>query len=169
MFYRSIVFIGLLLFFVSQNAIAQTAMGTLAVTATVGSVSTCLLNSVTPMIFPNYNPINSHSDDATASISVTCGTGIPYDVGIDEGHGLGATQDDRIMTETSPETTGLLPYGLFQNSNHTDNWGDIIGKDTMHRVGNNLPQLLTVYGKINAGQVVAPGVYIDRVTVIVTF
>lgn len=168
MFYRSIFFIGLLLFFVSQNAIAQ-ATGTLTVTATIGSISDCVVDSVTPMIFPNYSPLNSSPDEATASIVVTCGFGMPYDVGIDEGHGPGATENDRMMTEMVPEVTGLLPYGLFKDSNYANNWGDIIGEDTLHMEGNNLPQRLTVYGKIATNKPVEAGVYMDIVAIIVTF
>ncbi|MDQ8038787.1 MAG: spore coat U domain-containing protein [Rickettsiella sp.] len=173
MFPRSIVFIVLLLFFISQNSIAQTATGALGVTATVAPVpsvpSTCVLDSVTSMIFPNYNPLDAHSDDATALITMTCNAGISYDIGINEGHGSGATESNRSMTEVFPEATGLLPYGLFQNSNHTDNWGDILGKDTVHMEGNDLPQQLTVYGQISTDQMIEPGIYMDEVTIIVTF
>lgn len=169
MFYRSIFFIGLFLFFFSQNAIAQ-ATETLTVTATIiGSTSNCVVDSVTPMIFPNYSPLNSSPDKATASIAVTCGFGMSYDVGLDEGRGPGATENDRMMTEMVPEATGLLPYGLFKDSNYTNNWGDIMGEDTLHMEGNNLPQHLTVYGKIATNKAVEAGVYMDVVAVIVTF
>jgi spore coat protein U-like protein len=169
MFYRAKLLIGLLIFFVCQNTFAGTASGTLAVTATVGGTpGTCVLASVTPMVFLNYNPLDSHPDDATALMTVTCNRGVPYDIGMNEGDGIGATEEERVMTEMSAGS-GLLPYGIYKNSNRTHNWGDTIGEDTMHMVGNNLPQRIMVYGKITGGHIIEPGIYMDKVTVIVTF
>ncbi len=121
------------------------------------------------MLFPNYFPFNPSSDDATSSIVVTCNVGIPYDIGINQGQGAGATVNHRLMTETTPKTIGLLPYSLFWMSNHTINCGDTIGKDTQHWVGSGLPQTTTVYGEISARQGIEAGSYVDNVTVIVTF
>lgn len=170
MFYRFKILLCVFVFFSCQNTLAQTTTGTLAVTATVlGPPSACTLDSSTPMLFPTYNSLNARPDDATSFITVTCTMGMSYDVGLDEGEGIGATEEKRMMSEMTPDATGVIMYGLFQNSNHTQNWGDIMGEDTMHMMGNNQPQRLTVYGELLANQIIAPGEYRDRVTIIVNF
>ncbi|HEX4842927.1 MAG TPA: spore coat U domain-containing protein [Limnobacter sp.] len=137
---------------------AATATGTIAVSATV--LSSCLL-ATTPMVFGNYNPTTQAT--ATATLTVTCSNGIAYSVAINGGASGGDTTT-RLMAGPSSDTLG---YKVWQNAGFTTNW-DNTGS-TVAGTGSGLPQALTVYGTVAAGQSVAPGAYTDTLTVTVTY
>jgi spore coat protein U-like protein len=63
----------------------------------------------------------------------------------------------------------LLAYALYSDAARTVNWGDTIGVDTVHTIGNGSPQSLTVYGQIPKSQHPTPGAYTDTITVTLTF
>ncbi|HEX4879134.1 MAG TPA: spore coat U domain-containing protein [Limnobacter sp.] len=137
---------------------AATATGTIAVSATV--LSSCLL-ATSPMVFGNYNP--STQSTATAALTVTCSNGISYTVAINEGAN-GGTTTTRLMSGPGSDTLG---YKVWQNAGFTTNWDN--AGSTVAGTGSGLPQILTVYGTIQAGQSVAPGAYTDTLTVTVTY
>lgn len=138
---------------------AATATTTLPVAATVLSV--CLVTAL-PLVFGNYS---SAQTDANATLTVTCSPGSAYNVGLDAGAGTGATTATRKMAFL----TNTLDYTLFRDSNRTLNWGNTVGTDTSTGTGTGLPQILTVYGRIPAGQFAALGAYTDLVNVTVTY
>jgi spore coat protein U-like protein len=139
---------------------AATATGTIAVTATVLSFCTLV---ATPLAFGNYSQAALAS---TATVTVTCTSGTPYNVGLDIGTGSGASVATRKMTFA---TTNTLNYGLYSDTGHSTVWGSTIGTNTVTGTATGLPQPLTVYGLIPAGQLVAPGAYVDTVTATVTY
>jgi len=142
-----------------QNALAATATTTFQVTATV--LSTCLV-SATPLAFGNYSGAQT---DATSTVSVTCTNTTPYNVGLDAGLSTGATVTTRAMQNGS----NTLGYALYSDSARTVNWGNTPGTDTVAGTGTGLAQTLTVYGRIPAGSLPAPGAYADTITVTVTY
>lgn len=171
MIFRTGSLIGLCLLFFNHTVSAATATGALSISAVVleaGGINACTFNSsASNMFFPTYFSFNANTDDATAFLEITCGKKIPYDVGIDQGHGPGATVYSRLMTKSG--TNNTLRYNLFKNSNFTNYWGNTIGQNTLHLIGTALAQRIPVYGEIPAKQTVAPGRYSDRVIISVTF
>lgn len=144
----------------SQPASAATASTTFQVTATVQA--TCLI-SANPLAFGTYTGTQT---DATSTLSVTCTNTTPYNVGLDAGTATGATVTTRRMTGPS---SALLNYALFSDSARTITWGNTVGTNTVTGTGNGNAQTLTVYGRVAAGQFVAPGAYADTITATITF
>jgi spore coat protein U-like protein len=62
-----------------------------------------------------------------------------------------------------------LSYGLYTDSAGSNNWNDIGGSGIPATTGNGSAQPLPVYGKIPAGQYLAPGLYSDTVTATVSY
>ena len=91
-----------------------------------------------------------------------------YNIGLNAGLGIGATVNNRSMTDSS--LSHSLPYHMYSDAAHTLNWGDTIGVDTVTGTGNGLAQSHTVYGVIPTGSLVEPGAdYIDTITVTLTY
>ena len=103
--------------------------------------------------------------DATATMEVTCTDTTPYDIGLNEGLGAGATTSVRQMT-SGGET---IAYALFQDAGRVTNWGNAVGADTQPATGTGDAQSFTVFGRVLAQATPAPGTYTDTVTVTVTY
>jgi spore coat protein U-like protein len=139
---------------------AATTTATFAVTATIQA--TCLITA-TALAFGTYTGTQA---DATSTLSVTCTNTTPYNVGLSAGAGTGATVTARKMTGPG---AALLGYALFSDAGRVQNWGTTIGTDTLAGTGNGNAQTLTVYGRVAAGQLIAPGAYTDTVTATITY
>ena len=171
------ILIGLLLVFICQNTAGGTATGVLSVTATVcgdgpggnpcSPSASCVLGGVSNMTFPSYSPLNANPDDATGAVTVNCTANLPYDIGINQGLGAGATEEHRMVTKIGGKQE--LNYALFQDANHVHNYGTIIGQNTLHQLGTGSSQVITIYGEIPINQLVEVGSYSDTVTILVTF
>ena len=140
-------------------AIAATAVGTMAVSATV--TATCTV-ATAPLAFPAYTGV---ADPITGNISVTCTNTTPYDIGLDPGLGTGATVTTRSMTGGGVS----LPYGLFTDAGFITNWNNNGTTDTAALVGTGAAVVTNIYGRIPAGELVAPGDYTDTITATVTY
>ncbi|EDP46515.1 Csu type fimbrial protein [Rickettsiella grylli] len=162
-------FMGFLFFLVFEETMGFTMSNTLAVTATVGDENggkgNCSLNSIATMKFPNYYPLNPHPDDAIATMTVTCLSNLEYNIQINKGEGVGATEAHRFLTKLGG--TQQLEYNLFQEANHQHKYG--MGQNALHRVATGLPEVLAIYGQIPSNQKVEAGPYLDQVTIFVTF
>ena len=139
---------------------AAKSLVTFSVTAQVST--TCFITTTNL----NFGAYAQTQLDATTTLSATCSNGTPYDVGLDAGTSPGATVSTRKMTGLGSD---LLNYSLFQDSARSLNWGNTVGTDTVHGVGNGAAQTLTVYGRIPAAQFVAGGEYSDTITVSLNF
>jgi spore coat protein U-like protein len=147
-----------------SQAAAATTTTTFTVTANV--VTTCSVTA-TNLNFGNYSGVLLNG---TNTLSATCSSGTPYNLGLDPGTATGATVTTRSMQGPNTRAAGqLLHYGLFQDSAHTINWGDTIATDTVASTGTGAAQSFTVFGQIPAGQFVAAGEYSDIITVTLTF
>lgn len=167
MLYSVRVLTCLIMIFICQKALGGVANGTLTVTANVGGTSNCILGTVTNMIFPNYNSVDTNPDYATGTLTVNCVAHLPFDVGITKGQSAGATEDHRMVTRVGGQQE--LNYALYQDANHIHNYGTIIGQNTLHQLGTGSAQLITIYGEIPINQSVETGPYTDIVDILVTF
>ncbi len=89
---------------------------------------------------------------------VTCNRNQNWTIGFNAGLGAGATETNRKLTGPSGAT---LNYQIFRDSAYTQNWGDTEGVDTMSGTGS---KSITVYARLAANQVAAPGTYTDTVS-----
>lgn len=139
------------------------ATGTFAVSITI--VGTCTLTT-NPLAFGTVSTGTSNAANASATLSVTCPTGLPYNIGLQSvnagGSGGGGTMKSGTFT---------LAYNLYQNSTDTQPWGNTVGTNTVALTGTNAPQTETVYGQVtqaNANAATAAS-YTDTVTVTVFY
>ena len=104
--------------------------------------------------------------DAASSVTVTCGNGTPYQVGLDKGAGIGATTANRLMTGPGGAT---VRYSMYHNAARDNGWGDTLGSDTYSDTGTGSALTLPVYGRVFQQTTPAPGAYADNITVTVTY
>ena len=145
-----------------QTPLAATATTTFSVSVTLAA--TCTINSASALSFGNQGILATNVDQ-TSAIQVTCTNTTPYNIGLDAGTGSGATVGARLMTASGATVT----YSLYQDSAHSNVWGNTIGTNTVTGTGNGTGQSYTVYGRIPPQTTPAPGTYTDTVTVTVTY
>ncbi|MFC3571224.1 spore coat U domain-containing protein [Paracoccus sp. TOH] len=141
---------------------AQTATDSFNVRITIAEE--CQIISTETLDFGNAGVLTSDVD-ASATLQVACTNSTPYDIGLDQGSGAGATTTTRLMS-AGADTIG---YQLFRDSGRTANWGDTVGTDTLAATGTGAAESFTVYGRVIAQTTPAPGTYTDTVTVTVTY
>lgn len=139
--------------------------GTFAVSITI--VGTCTI-ATNPLAFGTVSTGTSGAANANANLSVTCPTGLPYNIGLQSvnagGSGGGGTMKSGALT---------LAYNLYQNAGATTPWGNTVGTNTFAATGNNAAQTQVVYGQVtqaaaNAATASATP-YTDTVTVTVFY
>jgi spore coat protein U-like protein len=140
-------------------AVAVVATNTFGVSANVPA--SCLITA-TALAFGTYTGAQT---DSASALSVTCTNTTTYSVGLNAGTS-GGTATARQMAGTP---SGTLFYTLFSDAARTINWGDIGGTGIVIGTGSGLAQTIPVYGRIVAGQLVAPGAYADTITATVTY
>src|ERR1017187_7980636 len=101
----------------------------------------------------------------TGTVTVNYSFGTTYHVALNTGMATGATITTRSMTGPA---SALLGYKLFSDSARTANWGNTSGTGYVTGTGTGSNQTLTIYAQIPASEFVAPGSYIDTITVNVT-
>ncbi|MEE2979654.1 MAG: spore coat U domain-containing protein [Pseudomonadota bacterium] len=104
--------------------------------------------------------------DQTTSLSVTCSTAAPYNVGLDAGTTTGSTIAARLLAGTGTATVG---YQLYRDTARTQIWGNTVGTDTVTGTGTGTAQALTVYGRVPPQNTPAAGTYTSTVTATITF
>lgn len=125
-------------------------------------VQACTI-SASDLAFGSINVVQNIEFDANTTLQVTCGEGVTYNIGLDQGTGAGGTTTTRVMTGSGG---GSLNYALYQDNAHTQNWGNSNLVDTYAGTGNGTTQTVAVFGVIPAGQQSAPfGTYTDSIAV----
>lgn len=119
--------------------------------------------SATDLLFGSYAGAQL---DQQSQISVTCSSGVSWNVGLNAGTFPGATVTTRKM---SGPGSSSMAYSLYRNSTRTLNWGNTVGTDTLSGTGTGTVQTPSVYGRIPASQSLPPGNYQDQIIATVTF
>lgn len=122
---------------------------------------TCNVNAL-PMNFGTHGVIDSVVD-ATSSLSVTCSTGLPYTISLNNGE-TGTAPDQRRMTRGNQ----AVIYGLYQNAARSRVWGPAADQG-VGSVGTGAGQTFPIYGRIVPQTTPSQGVYNDTVVVTVTY
>ncbi|MDV2440158.1 spore coat U domain-containing protein [Acinetobacter gerneri] len=156
----------------SSNAMADTATGLLTVKATV--VKSCAVNTPASGTASNavidFGQVTSFSQNVDAStstaggakISVLCSNTTPWTVAFDNGQHVDGSQ--RRMAGGTSE---FIPYDLYSDTGRITS---IAAGTAYSGTGNGQVQSYDVFGRIPAGSTLpSPGVYVDTVTMTVTY
>jgi spore coat protein U-like protein len=138
---------------------AATANANLGVSASVAA--TCAITT-SAVAFGAYSGTQI---DATGTVTANCVIGTPWTIGLGAGAGSGATVSNRKMTSGA----NTLPYALYSDAGHSQNWGNTIGTDTLAGTGTGGTDGHTVYGRLPTGSVPAAGSYTDTVVATINF
>jgi len=161
---RVALIVGGLALGMAAPAFAQTATGTLGVSATVAK--NCSITT-TAVAFGAYDPVVTNATaplDGTGSVVVTCtkGAGTRIDLG------LGANVSG--ATRRMAGGTDFLTYELYQNTGRTTVWGTGAAAGlTIAVAPSRAARTFTVFGRVAAGQDVAAASYNDTVVATINF
>ena len=140
---------------------SQTTSASTSASATV--VANCSV-SATTLNFGSTGVLSSNVD-ASSTLTVTCTSGVPYNIGLSAGNGTGATVAARKMTSGA----NTITYSLYTTAGRTTVWGNTVGTDTVAGTGTGLSQNSTVFGRVPAQTTPAPTTYSDTIVVTVTY
>jgi spore coat protein U-like protein len=147
---------------VANPSIAATAIAKFTVRMTV--TSSCVINSAATLDFGSTGVLTA-AVNGTSTLQVQCTNTTPYNIGLDQGTGTGATVAARKMTSGASTIT----YSLYQDTGHTTFWGNTVGTNTVAGTGNGASRSYTVYGQVPAQTTPAAATYTDTITVTVTY
>jgi spore coat protein U-like protein len=150
-----------------QEAQAATQTAVLNISASV--VAVCSISNVAGLNFGVYDVTAAGADDTTGSFDVTCSSGAPVVVELDEGANaaVGSLPDAPLRTMVDGAVPTPLAYSLYTDAARTTAWG--AGAAAVGTTGTGVAQAFTVYGRIPALQAALSGAYTDTVTVTVTY
>ena len=131
------------------------------VTAT--NIAGCSITA-TDMNFGNQGVLAA-AVDATATLDVTCASGVAYSIGLNGGLSGAANPTLRKMQLGANAVT----YGIYRDAARSQPWGDTIGTDTQSGTGIGSAQSYTAYGRVPAQTTPPPGNYADTIVVTVTY
>ena len=151
------------------RAIVRTLMAAMAVLFCTARADAAVCSiTTTPVAFGTYDVFSSTPTDTTGSVSFTC-NGSARNVVVTLSQGSSSTFNPRKMTGPSSET---MNYNLYLDAACNVIWGDGTSSTSTYTNANppnNIPIVVTIYGRISAGQDVRAGTYTDTVTAIVNF
>lgn len=146
------------------NAYSADATSNLGVSASVANA--CSI-STTPVAFGAYDSVLKAEVNQTGTVTVTCTLGAGTTVKLDQGTGsLTPTSTLAVPLRRMTSTPNFLPYTLSIDAGQVTVWEGLTG--VVH-TGTGTATVLTVYGRIAAGQNVPAGAYTDTVVATVTF
>lgn len=153
----------------STSIEAGTATSSLSVTATVAA--NCTITTTT-LAFGAYDPVVTNASTpltGTGAVNITCTTGSPVTITLDQGLSAGTGSTDAAPARRLTDgATHYLTYELYQDSGHATVWGNTAPTGE-GETGTGTQQVVTVYGSVDAGQNIPTGSYADTVTATVTF
>ena len=143
---------------------AKTNLAQIAFSVTAILASTCTV-SATAADFGAKTTL-SNSSTATNTISVRCGSGLSYTVGLSGGQ---ANATNPMLRQMSNGAGSSITYGIYSNSIMTLPWGNTIGTDTVSGTGTGATQNIPAYLLIPSQTTPAAGTYSDTIIVTVTY
>ncbi len=132
-----------------------------ATTTSISKVHTiatsCTINSASALNFGSQGLLAANVDQ-TSTLQVQCSNTTPYNIGLDQGQGAGATVTKRQMTSGANTVA-------YSDSGRTTVWGNAVGTNTVAATGTGAAQTCTIYGRVPPQITPPPGTYADAVTV----
>ena len=145
------------------SAYAADATSSMEVGATVSN--SCAI-STTPIAFGAYDAVTKAQVNATGSVTVTCTLGAATSVKLDQGLNIGGGSTLAVPVRQMASGANLLPYALSTETTMATVWEGLTG---VAYTGTGVADVMTVYGRIDAGRNVPAGTYADTVVATVTF
>ena len=141
---------------------ALAAAGFLLAAVSARALGSCSISTVSGVSFGSYDALNANPLDQTGTISYQCSTLYVGTVTVDLSTGGSGSYSPRRMQKAA----ATLQYNLYRDATHLLVWGN--GTGGTSRFGPvvpilGLPQTLTIYGRIPAGQASPVGNYTDTV------
>ena len=137
-----------------------TATATMLVSLTVQAACSITAN---PLNFGSSTALTSVVDQQS-TLSVTCATGTPYNIGLNLGTVSGSTSTSRLMAGITAGNTSTVAFELYRDSGHANIWGNTQGTDTVGGTGTGSAQTVPVYGEVSAQTTPQPDTYQSTVT-----
>lgn len=125
--------------------------------------------AATNINFGTYDVFSNSPRDSTGTVSVDCDEAPPPIVTIRIGPSFnsGGFNPRQMRHTTSPDR---FNYNLFTDPAMSVIWGDgTQGATVSRKVTKGKPEIVTVYGRLFAGQDVSVGTYSDTVSVTITW
>ena len=147
---------------------ADTGTSTMTVSATVKHACSIDTN---PMIFGVYDGVGintSNALEATAMVILTCTSGAAAVITMNAGTSAGSGLDDAPVRRMAAGADEYLIYQIYSDVARDTVWGNTAQTGVAH-IGTGAPQTLTVYGSIQAAQMVPKGDYSDQIYVTITY
>lgn len=158
----------------AQTFVRALIVAAAAASAGVVQAATCnngghpLTVTATNLAFGNYNASSPSDDTANMSVTVSCviaGDTLPAFVAA-LSRGTAPTFNPRQMALGA----NRLNYNIFNQAGFTTIWGDGTGGTLTRSYGGGGGSAAgTGFGRITTGQYVAPGNYVDTITVTITY
>lgn len=151
-----------------QTADAATATGNFQVRITITESCSFSTAGASDLDFGDKARASAGDVADQGSLVVNCTQGTPYNIGLNQGTGAGATTSNRKMTSAGGDTVG---YSLYRDGALTQNWGDTVGVDTQPGTGTGSDQTVPVYGRVLGGSNVnvPAGQYSDTIVATITY
>jgi spore coat protein U-like protein len=152
-----------------SNTATASAAADLTVTATV--TANCTI-STTALQFGSYDPIVANLAaplTGEGTVTSTCASGTAAYITLGQGIQADAGTSDAVpLRRMLHGTVDYLAYFLYSDAARTTVWGntEVTGKAP---VANGLPDVISIYGQIPAGQNMPIGDYTDTVVATVTY
>jgi len=143
------------------TAHAATVTDTMPVTISIENA--CEISTAPTELNFGTHGVLSTNVDSLSTISVTCTTDAPYNIGLNGG------ASGNINARTMTDGADFVGYQLYQESARTTVWGDTVGTNTMASSGTGDEQYFSVYGRVAPQTTPPAGTYNDSVTVTVTY
>ncbi len=151
----------------SGGGAKATSVGYSGSRATVSNSCNIALSRPQDLDFGSHGSIPAPIPSTTA-ISLSCPSNLSWKMGLS--NGVNANGSQRRMKNPAGN---YIQYELYRNGARSQRWGNDVagGTDTVNGSGSAQvnPTVLTVYGLVPAQAAVAPGAYVDTVTVTLTY
>ena len=139
----------------------------MGVNATFSNSCTVSIGQASDLNFGSVDSLTS-AVDGTSTIALNCPSNTSWKLGLNNGQN--ALSGQRRMAGPTPDFIG---YELYSDAGRTKRWGNDTagGTNTVNGSGASQtnPTVLTVYGRVPAQAVGAPGNYVDTITVTLTY
>jgi spore coat protein U-like protein len=145
------------------------ATALLVLAASAGHADAACTVSATGVNFGTYDVYATTPTDSTGTITYRCGI-TDFDIQITLSPGTSGTYLGRELQQAAG--TDRLQYNLYDAASRNTVWGDGTGGTTYysrHNPPNGRDVVVTIYGRIPAGQDVGVGIYADTIVATINF
>lgn len=133
-------------------------------TASAPVTAGCRIGSATELNFGTAPGSFGTNLDQTSTITMTCTSGLAWQLGLDNGQNAAGT-----TRRLRGGGTNYVAYELYRNAARTLRWGNLLNSDTLSGSGTGASQAVPVFGRVGPQAALPAGSYSDRITVTVTY